>query len=289
MARTISQIYDEMIAEKENMNSLNELQPSMAFTQTLLQDLTNTAKVAMWRLLFWVVAYALWVHEALIADLAAQSETGTLRWYYDTCLAFQYGSDLVYSNGKYIYNPIIDDAKIVKLAAAIETNNGQLLLKVAKLNNTTPIPLNVDELASFNAYISLVKFAGTNILVISQDADILMVNYDVYYNPLVMNPDGSLITDIGTYPVRDAINTHLKTLKFNGVLALSRLTDAVQLATGVVNVVCTAAVARKSYEPDWSANIITTPGQYYNPEAGYMAISDTVDEGLEATINYIPA
>ena len=65
MARTIQQIYDAIITEKQNMTALNALQPSVDNAQTLLSDASSSSKVAAWRLLFWVVAAAIYLHEVI--------------------------------------------------------------------------------------------------------------------------------------------------------------------------------------------------------------------------------
>lgn len=50
MARTLTEIYDSMNAEKQNMASLTDLAPAVNDTQTLLTDLNSPSKVAHWRL-----------------------------------------------------------------------------------------------------------------------------------------------------------------------------------------------------------------------------------------------
>ena len=50
MARTIGEIYDLLVAEKNNQPTLAALQPAIDDEQTLLSDLTSASKVAIWRL-----------------------------------------------------------------------------------------------------------------------------------------------------------------------------------------------------------------------------------------------
>ena len=63
LARTILEIYDSIIAEKQNMASLNALQPSIDSSQDLLNDLTSSSKVAVWRLWAFITAVAINVFE----------------------------------------------------------------------------------------------------------------------------------------------------------------------------------------------------------------------------------
>ena len=60
MARQISEIYNELVLEKQNFTQLNALQPNIDSSQTLLNDLNTSSKVAVWRLIFFVVAVGIW-------------------------------------------------------------------------------------------------------------------------------------------------------------------------------------------------------------------------------------
>ena len=98
MARTISEIYDSMVSEKETMTELVKLQPAVDNHQSLLNDLTTSSKVALWRLLFWVVSVAIWIVESLfdthkeeIEILLQNSIPGTAPWYRLSALEFQFG------------------------------------------------------------------------------------------------------------------------------------------------------------------------------------------------------
>ncbi len=286
MARGISVIYNEMIAEKETIVVLAEFEPSPDSFETFLADITTRSKVAIWRLLFYVVAVAIWAHEmlwdifkAFIDDAALKAIPGTLRWYYEQCLVFQYGDGLSWFGNKYQYVPINLENRIIKRAAAVEIGS-QVQLKVAKLDGFgVPTPLTAEEKASFENYINKIKFAGTNTLVISEVADLLKIEFDIFYNPLLLNPDGSLITDTAVYPVEDAINAYIQNLEFNGFLLLSKLEDAIQSATGVNDFERIVAQAK------YGALAYTDIDVSYNANAGHMAIDPLFP--LSASLNYI--
>lgn len=289
MARTVQEIYDGLIAEKESLDNLSGLQPNPEEFQTFLQDLTSTSKVALWRLFLYVVAFGHWLIETLfdrhveeVTALKYKLITGTARWYQQKALEFQYGDSLTWNGSQYVYDPVTPANQIVKRAAVVVTG-GIVRVKVAKLDGdgVTPIPLSAGELVSFTTYMQTLAFAGVNILVISTDADDLIVNLKVYYNPLVLTPSGESISTPGTYPVEDAVNGYISDLPFNGVFNLTQLIDRVQLAEGVVDPVLEGAQARYGLNP--FADVVDN----YTSFAGHMK----VDAGnpLSTTVTYIEA
>lgn len=286
MARTILEIYDEMIAEKQTLDALNGLLPEMDSSTNLLTNLTTGSKVAAWRLLFFVVSVSIWVHEKLfdkhVAEIEARANeliTGVPLWYRDQCFLFQYGYALTWNGKKYQYLTVDDAAQIIERAAVIEAG-GQVRIKVAKLVSDLPAPLSSDELDAFKIYMNQIKFAGTNIAIISREADLLKISFDIFYNPLVMNAAGELITDPSIKPVENAINNYIQNLPFNGVLNLTKLTDAVQLAEGVIDPILTTASAK------YGALSYTAINRVYNAYAGHMKIDPIFP--LTTQINYFP-
>ncbi len=273
MSRTIQEIYNEMIAQKQNMAALKSLEPNIDSAQSLLSQLTTPSKVALWRLLFFVVSVGIWVHEQLfdihkqeIEQRAKELITGTARWYRDQCFIFQYGDALQWVSNKYTYaNKDVSKQTIKR--AAVEEIGGQVRIKVAKLGaNDLPAPLDTAELTAFKAYIGKIKFAGTNIAIISRNADLLKISYDIKYDPLVLNSSGQLIADTSVNPVEAAINGYIQNLPFNGVLNLTKLTDVVQNVPGVVDPVLNSAHAKYGglpYKPI---------AKQYNANAGHMVI-----------------
>jgi len=112
MARSISVIFDEIIDEKETFTSLDALVPNPDSSQTFLADLTSTSKVAIWRLIFWVVAFAIHAHEKLFDEHVKVVEAraleiipGTTLYYVVESKKFQNGDDLIFdeTTGKFSY------------------------------------------------------------------------------------------------------------------------------------------------------------------------------------------
>jgi len=285
MARDLTEIYNELVTEKQTFTTLNGLQPAIDDSQTLLNDLTTTSKVAIWRLMLFVVAVGIWTHEnifdlhkAEIEALAAQFIGGTVEWFQSTALAFQYGDSLQFIDQKYSY-PVIDTSKQIVQRCAIDEVSGQLRVKAAKLSGGLPVPLSTPELNAFSAYINQIKFAGVNVVITSNVADKLKLTYKVFYNPLVLTATGEDIDNPGVFPAEDAINNHIQNLPFNGVLNLTSLTDSVQAAAGVVDPVLTSAEAK------FGALAYTPIVENYKADAGYLEI----DAGfpLNTSITYV--
>lgn len=288
MARKLTDIYDALALEKSSQQQLAGLAPSVDSSQQLLADLDTPSKVGRWRLMLWVVATAIWAHEKLwdilraeVDAIVANAHAGTPEWYVAMAKKFQYGYALTEVEGIFTY-PVDDPgARIVKRAAVVEAS-GMCVLKVAKEEGGAIVPLDDPaELVPFTAYIDDIRFAGTIINIITDVPDKLRVQYDIYYDPLVLLPNGALIIDPGTFPVRDAITQFISSLPFDGRLVLTAMTDAVQLAAGVVDPVLTNA------EAWWGAFAPAPINVSYGSHAGHMAIDPL--SPLSATINYIAA
>lgn len=285
MARTIEQIYNEMVFEKESMATLNGLQPNTDSFQTFLSDLTTQSKVATWRLMLYVVAVCAWsieklfdTHRAWIDQRELEIIPGTTYWYQQRALEYQHGDSLQFIDGVYKYPTVNPAAKIVTMCNGTELG-GATVLKVARKVSGETVALTAPQLAGFQAYIKKVKFAGAKILPVSRDADLLKIYYKVYYNPLVMNPDGSLVSNPSVFPVEDAINNYCVNLPFDGVFTVTALTDLIQQAAGVSNPVFQSAFAK------YAANPYAQIQDYYNPNGGYLKVDPAFP--LSTTIQYI--
>jgi len=228
--------------------------------------------------MLWINAFSIWVFEKLldehvieINELKLQIPTGTDIWYAEQSKLFQLGDSLVWNGLQFEYEIIDDDKKIIVFSSAITVGN-TLKVKVAKANSTTGLPekLSVSELTSFNAYITDIAFSGTDFVVISTDGDLIKLAYTIFYNPLVLNSDGSSILNPSQYPVEDAINNYLSNLDFNGILRINDLTDSIQAVSGVVNPVATVVEA-KPYSGTYT-DILNSVNQSYIAFAGYSLV-----------------
>jgi len=275
MARKLTEIQDQIIAQIQSRSEL--------------AGLTSTSSTAIWRVLSYVVATAVWtlenlfdVFKAEVEEKLANLKPHSLRWYVRIAKSFQYGSALVdgedYYDNSALNDSEIEALQIVKHAAASEST-GPLLLKIATESSDVLAPLSQDQYDSFVAYIQLVKDAGVGIDVINVEGDKLRLTVDVYYDPLILLGNGGRADGTVSAPVKDAIDEFLKSLPFDGVFVKSYLVDALQGVEGVTVPVIRVCDAAKS-----DANVLSQIDVNYQPYAGYLKIHDPVD----LVINYIP-
>lgn len=290
MSRSIQDIYNLIIAEKQANEILEDLSPDNDNYTNLLSDLKNGSKVAVWRLWAYITAIILFTQENLwvkyrdeLRVLAQRTNVGTREWYREQVLNFQFGYSLIYNTDflRYEYGVIDEAAKIIK-HVAVEVIGGSLLIKTAKELDGERTPLGTAELVALNAFVNQIYLPGDNVTVISFNADVMRIELNVFYNPLVLDSDGSLLLDPSSYPVQIAIENYLKTLDFNGAFNAVKLVDEIQKVEGVAYPVITDIQAKygsASYAP---VNTV------YNSIAGYIKHDDTAGNSLVDTINYIP-
>lgn len=260
MSRFIQDIHNEIINAKAN-------EPALA-------DLNSTSQTAIWRAITYMVAVGIYSFEKILdifkTDLEAYANTiatGTLQWYQEQCLKWQFNQDIIWNGTKYDYETTDQTLQLVTQAAVVERSDATLLVKVAKGEVGDLQPLDANELDSFTAYMNKIKFAGTKLLATSYDADTITLNYNIYYNPIY---DLTALKD----NVTAAINAHLQQLPFNAMLNITKLTDDIQAITGVKDVIFI------------SANAITPTAQnitrQYQSTAGYLTAIN-----LDNTLNFI--
>jgi hypothetical protein len=275
MARTIKEIQDEIIAVKNsNANLVN---------------LTSPSQTAMWLAWTYVVAVAFWTleklfdaHVALVREILATDKSHTLRWYQNKALLFQYGSAL--PDGKDVYdNTLLTEAqivaqKIIKQAAAVE-DNGIVTVKAAKEAAGELVPLGVAEYNAWFSYMQELKDAGVNLQAISFAGDKLKLTLDIEYDPQVLNAAGARVDGADATPVKNAINTYLRNLPFNGIFRIDKLVDALQAVEGVVIPTVLQAQAAKN-----DVLFFINVNIKYQPYSGYLRLWNDLD----LVINYRP-
>lgn len=281
MSRTLTEIYNEIIDEKQSLSNLNSLMPnSSAYFPDFLAELSSGSKVAIWRLWAWVTAFAIWTHEQLwdifkaeIEDIAAKAIAGTPRWYYERTLEFQLGDTLVYQDFQYKYATIDESARIIAYCAIQERPDGVVVIKTAKDSSGSPVQLTGPELTALTAYLQQIKFAGTRLSVNSFAPDDLKIYYEIFYDPII--PEVDIVA-----AVEAAIESFVKNLPFNGKFNINKLTDTLQGIDGVVDPLFQNAEARYGALP------YTAFDREYESNAGYLQIDGAFP--LSATIIYTP-
>ena len=265
-ALTIQQYYDILAAEKATFASLAALQPNIDDSQTMLADLTTPSKVARWRLELWIGAFLSWViataYDRFVAEVDAKAATaapGTLQWLRKQLInLFQNGYELEFVNDAPGYSTIDPAARIVIQAAVTQNANGLVTVKVAKDDGSGGLtPLSPSELLAVDAFVGMIKDAGTVHTSLSLYADLLKLLGTIIYNPLLGLPA------IQT-AVTAAINAYLRNLPFNGKVNINSLMDAIQAVPGVVGVVL------PTFDAADAGGLYSTYGYDYQTLAGYI-------------------
>ncbi len=99
----------------------------------------------------------------------------------------------------------------------------------------------------------------------------------IYYDPLVLDADGSRIDGTATAPVKDAVNAFLDTLPFNGVFVLNSFIAAMQAVPGVI--IADVVAVQAFYGATDPVVINDQLPPQYTPDAGYMALDGAYFDG----------
>ncbi|MEO7977783.1 nucleotidyltransferase [Flavobacterium sp.] len=269
MARQIELIQKEML-------------DGIAANSDLVQ-LNSTSKVAIYRLIVFVVAYSIWLLESIfdkhridIDTALYEQKSGTPRWYRNMSLDFQFGFDLITDSDKFdnsgFTSDQIEDSKIIKYCSVKESlESNRLILKVASEQGDELAPLTETQITSFKQYLIEFQYAGVKINVVNNPADKLVLNMSVYRDVLVLDENGSSILN-GGKPVETAIKNYMKALPFDGELVINDLIEKLRAVDGVNNVHISIAsssfydTAINEYSPYNEIEVKTIP------VAGYFEI-----------------
>jgi hypothetical protein len=239
MARSIADIKNEMtssfMANERNAQSYGFVVGSMFKDEFSIVSFEN--------IFFDIISFSIWVlenlfdtHKKEVDDIIEAKMPHRPSWYRTKAKAFQYGFALImdtdnYDNTGYTDDQVLD-SKIIKYAA-VTPSAGQILIKIATETAGVLAPITAGQKASFDAYILEIADCGVKYIVVNHLPDILLLNIQIYRNPLVLDSTGMSILN-GNYPVEDAINEYMKELPFNGELVLAHFIDKLQKAEGVV-------------------------------------------------------
>jgi hypothetical protein len=271
MARSIDTIYNEIRNRAITL-------ATDAGDNDMLDMLNNSSRVAVWKMLFYACAFAIYTMETLYDlfrletdDRISRLKPHSARWYAEKAKAFQYGQALVSEQDYYdntgLTQAQIDEKKIVAYAAVVDQDRG-IRIKVARLVAGVRAALDNDQLTAFTEYMEEIKDAGVKLLITTGDPDELKAVLRIFYNPLVLKADGSRIDGNGATPVQDALNDYLDNLPFNGIFCPSLAVDALQKVDGVVLVKDDSWMAR------YAALAFSNIDVEYNPDSGYLTIDE---------------
>ena len=281
MARSINEIYKEIVAEKDKRLELSEYK--------------SDSKVSVINGIAWFVSAAIYSFETImdtfiidINDIIKDRINGTPSYYVNAALKYQHGDKLkIKDDGLgFGYEKTDETKRIITQASYQESSNPQsldtkLILKVATGTNGKLSPLTEDQLTQVTAYINQIKFAGTYIEVVSRKGDIIIPRLTVFY-------DGSVMEEAMRSALDDALNKFIMETKFNSAIYVSSIVSclmAVEHVTDVymdVNAVPQHGVYIVSYESDGTQSEEKRVGRMTYASSGFLRESSK--EGEEKDI-----
>jgi len=278
MAREISTIYDEIISEKSKRLELKEH--------------NSDSRVSIYNGWAYVVAVAIHSFEVIldifkddIEQIVSTKVSGTAPYYVSKAYEFQDGDNLTVSDdGLSLGYDSVDESKRIITRASYEqtTVSGlnldqQLIIKVAKGEPGSLIPLSPEEKVRFSSYLNDIKFAGTNILAVSKIGDVLIPRLTVFHN-------GSLDDSVILTNVSKAITDFSKELTFDSSFYVSKLLAAIMAVPNVTDVfndpvaVPAQGVFIRSYNDSGVIQPEVEVERVTQLESGYVRESTTIDQ-----------
>lgn len=269
MARSFTEIQSNILLNIENNENLLVL--------------NSTSKSAIYRLIVFIVSYAIFnlelifdKHTTQIDNAIYENKPGTARWYRNMALKFQYGRQLLLDDDEFNNVGFTDDqnqaTKIIKYCSVKESlESSRLIIKIAGETNGELRELLPDEITAFNYYLSEVAYAGVKLNVVNNPADKLFLDLDIYRNPLVIDSAGNNI-ELGGKPIDNALKNYMKNLSFDGELVINDMIDFLRDVPGIINV--NVKSAKSSYK-DLVTNIFSEFVEINvktTPVAGYFKI-----------------
>lgn len=229
MARTLSEIYHEAVARRNEHLQLTEFK--------------NDSKMSVLDAITWVVAACIWSFENILevfqTDIAVDIQNrinGTPAYYANALLKYQSGDELqMNEDGTAFSYPMVDESKrvITKVSYSEVQETGfydkKLIFKLATGEPGSLERIETDELIAIRAYLRQIAFAGTHLEAVSRKGDILIPRVTVYY-------DGAVTEDELFTNIENALNNFIAKADFNGAIYAQRIIDAIQSADHVVDV-----------------------------------------------------
>lgn len=247
MARTIAQIKQEMT---DAFMAESAVRDKYGFTASDTFDV-KFSKVSIEGLLFYVVAFGVWVLEKLfdthkdeVSTMLADLTPHTTRWYRNRVLSMV---------------PSGQTEPPVKYCS-VDDRGCRLKVKIAggSAGARQPVPT-----ATYNAVLSYLaeeKDAGLKIEVVNEDSNRLKAALVVWYDPMELVPSEK--------PVEAALKAYVSNLDFDGLLSRNGLVDALREVAGV------EMVKIETLQTKYAENGWRDFGNQERAESGYWSIED---------------
>lgn len=280
MSRTIQNIYDEAVTERNKRLELKEF--------------SSDSKLSILNGITWVVAAMIYSFETLldvfaidISNIINARVNGTPTYYANALLQYQKGDEMIVrEDGLAFGYAIIDETKriITQVSYTESTDDSnldsKLILKVAQGIKGNLSAISPEDLVPINAYIGKIKFAGTRVEVISSDGDVLIPRVTVYYDGAILESD-----------MLDAIEKELKeyvmNIDFDAAIYVSKVVAAIRQAEHVTDVyIDVDAIPQQGiYLACYDRDGVLQPAQHIGRMAytasGYVKESTKKDEERE--------
>lgn len=243
------------------------------------------SSVSLESIMFFIVAACCHVLEVVfeeyvkvVDDKVSMAVVASVPWYYKMAKAFQYGDSLVLNEDTKQYGyAAIDEGKQVVKYAAVRDRGTSVQILVSGEKDGKPVALSNSVLTVFKEYMNRVKVAGVVLSIRSKNADKMVIMAKVYVDSLVINSDGTLISD-GSKPVEEAINAYLANIVYGGTFNKTKLTNAILGVEGVSDV----EIGECSYMEDGGTEYTVIKGNNYTALGGCF-----VSEGLSNSLSYV--
>lgn len=286
--KQIKQEMTDDFINNETIQQKYELTPGNSFEQEF-------SRVSFEWIIFDIVSFAIWslyqlwiIFKGEIETEMAKQKIHSKNWYRQKALDFQYGYPVIegtdqFDNGNSTEQEIAI-SKVVKQAACIKmvSSNGYGILRVKAATedaNGSLKKLSESEHEALKYYFMRYAVdAGTQLKVTTSDADDLMLQLDIYYDPLVLNPSGARLDGSAQTPVKDAIVEFLKSIEFNGALLISDLIAKIREVEGVRLAKCLEARSKYGSYNYQTTGIVNVGliDEIRVADAGYMMLDESV-------------
>lgn len=280
MSRTIRDIYNEAVAERQKRLELKEF--------------SSDSKLSILNGITWVVAAMIYSFETLLDVLAVDISNvinnrinGTPTYYANALLQYQQGDELIVREDglAFGYATVDETKRIITQVSYSESSDdtnldSKLILKVAMGTKGDLSAIPQEELVPIYSYINKIKFAGTRVEVISSKGDILIPKVTVFYDGAVLEAE-----------MYDAIEAELKeyvmNIDFDAAIYVSKIVAAIRRAEHVTDVyintdaVPTQGIYLACYDRDGHLQPTKRIGRMAFTSSGYVKESSGKDEESE--------
>lgn len=277
MSRTIKEIYDQAIQERDKRLELQEFQ--------------SDSKLSILNGILWVTSALIYTFEVLldtfamdISEVINNRINGTPAYYVRALLQYQKGDELtVREDGLAFGYASVDAAKrLVTQATYVESHSDQsldskLILKVATGDRGHLEAVSPEDLSLLSAYIARIKFAGTRVEVTTRKGDVLIPRLTVYY-------DGSVVEAQVLDGIESNLQEYMSSIDFDAAVYVSKVLAAIRSAPNVTDVyIDTRATPEQgvflaSYDTDGVLSPMRPVERVAQTASGYLTQSTGKDD-----------